>query len=151
MKKTFLFIIILFISFSCSKSGGHYTNPYLPSNPVNLTIDLNLPAYDDLRFANGSVIIRQNGQGILGVVIFCLAEDLYVAYDIACPNHNIDPSCSAMNLEKRGSIYMLCSCPEHPEPLKYSLITGTSMTEGAKYQMKPYPVSKRGNIITVNY
>ncbi|TDS55919.1 Rieske (2Fe-2S) protein [Myroides indicus] len=150
MKKVFVFIIILFASFSCSKSGGHYTNPYLPSNPVNLTIDLNLPAYDDLRYANGSAVINMPNQGVLGVVIFNLGSDLYAAYDIACPNHKIEP-CSSMTLDKRGSIYMSCHCSIHPEPLKYSLITGTSMTEGAEYQMKPYPVTKRGNIISVNY
>ncbi len=152
MKKilfSFLFIILLF---GCSKDGIKYSNPYLPNNPVYISIDLNLPEYSKLEFSNESVIVKNRGGALPGggVVIFN-AGSYYVAFDIACPNHQI-LNCSEMIRDgASGSIYISCHCSLHKEPLKYSLITGTSMTEGALYQMKPYPVTRKGNTIYVQY
>lgn len=154
MKKILSLTIFIIIALGCSKSKSGYTNPYLPNNPVNITIDLTFPQFDDLKYANGHVIVPNQGvagpQG--GVVVFNMGGEQYRAFDIICPNHQIDFKCSRMKVDGPRSIFITCYCGEyHQEPLKYSLITGTSMTPGAQYQMKPYPVVKRGNIITINY
>ncbi|MDR0229291.1 MAG: hypothetical protein LBI72_09530 [Flavobacteriaceae bacterium] len=154
MKKILILTLFILIAIGCSKSKSGYTNPYLPNNPVNIIIDLNFPQYDNLKYAHGSAIVPNQGAGGSqgGVVVFNLGGDDFRAYDIICPNHQIDYNCSRMKMDKPGSIYISCHCTQyHEEPLKYSLITGTSMTPGAQYQMKPYPVVKRGNIITINY
>lgn len=151
MKKNLLLFLFAFLFLCCSKDSINYSNPYLPNNPVSISIDLNLPEYSKLEFPNESVIIKNRGGALPGggVVIFN-AGSYYVAFDIACPNHQIQ-SCSEMIRDGVNSIYITCHCSIHPEPLKYSLITGTSMTEGALYQMKPYPVTRKGNTIYVQY
>lgn len=147
--KNFLFLVlVLLFSFSCSKDSVRYSNPYLPNNPVSIFIDLNLPAYDKLKFPNNSVIIEN--QGVMGVIVFN-AGPYKVAYDIACPNHPVDRNCSRMKLDKPGDIFLTCSCEQHPTPLQFSLLTGTSQTPGAQYQLKPYTVTEKGNTLSINY
>lgn len=124
------------------------SNPYLPNNPVSIFIDLNLPAYDKLKFPNNSIIIEN--QGIMGVIIFN-AGPYYLAYDIACPNHPIDRNCSRMKLDKPGGIMFSCSCEQHPTPVQYNLQTGTSQTQGAKEPLIFYPVNQKGNTLSINY
>jgi len=148
MKKIFFLLVMCLIVLGCSKEGTKYSNPNLPNNPVYITLDLNLPAYDKLKYPNNSVIIRNQG-GVLGVIIFN-AGSYYTAFDIACPNHPVE-ACSEMKLDKPGSIFLVCACPQHQTPLQYSLITGTSLTPGAQYQLKPYPVTQKGNTLSINY
>lgn len=148
MKKILFLTFVLVFSLGCSKDSVRYSNPYLPNNPVSIFIDLNLPAYDKLKYPNNSVIIEN--QGVLGVIVFN-AGSYYLAYDIACPNHAVDYNCSRMKLDKPGSIFLTCSCEQHPTPFQYSLMTGTSLTPGAQYQLKPYTVNARGNILSINY
>lgn len=153
MKRLLILSLILLLSISCSKSNNGYVNPYLPNYPVNKIFGFNF--YDSLRYAHSSAIERGQGSGGMdygAIIVFNIGSDQYRAYDLMCPNHQIHPSCSRMTLEKPGSIYVVCHCVnEHDEPMKYSLITGMSMTPGAKYQMKPYNAQKQGDAVRVWY
>ena len=60
-------------------------NPYLIDPQVNTTINLNLPQYNDLNFPGGSSIITS--QGIRGIVVYRLNEDLFTAFELSDPNH----------------------------------------------------------------
>ncbi len=124
------------------------SNPYLPNNPVSIFIDLNLPAYDKLKFPNNSVIIEN--QGVMGVIIYNMGS-YYLAYDIACPNHPVDRNCSRMKLDKPGGVMLTCSCEQHALPLEYSLLNGNSKTPGAQYPLVFYSVNQKGTTLSINY
>ena len=135
MKK--LIIALIFIGFLSSCDGGsvNYRNPYLPSYPVNLSINLNLPQYSSLQF-NGNNIIDYS-QGIRGIVVFNTGTG-YTAFDIACPNQDLS-TCSTMVVPNSSSIKAICPCDD----AEYSLFTGIS--PGKDYPMKPYRVQVSGN------
>ncbi|MDJ0646075.1 MAG: hypothetical protein QNJ57_08860, partial [Flavobacteriaceae bacterium] len=90
MKK--ICILILFsLLFGCSNSDDG--NTILPNVAVNVSLNLNLPAYQDLLINNGSVFVP--GHGIKGIIVFRLSESNIFAWDAACPH--ISPNqCSTM-------------------------------------------------------
>ena len=53
----------------------------------NLEINLNLPQFDQLRYAGGSMKINQGG--LNGVLVFNINGENFVAWEATCPNHNL--------------------------------------------------------------
>lgn len=150
MKKAFLFIFSVLILVACSKSNSKYANPYLPSQPVNFSVYLNNP--DALEVLNpGGVYINYN-EGIMGVAIFNGGGQFF-AYDLACPNHAIERPCSRLMRKDNKGVYVNCKCihQHNGQEAQFSLITGQSLTPGINFQLKPYPVTKRGDYLIVNY
>lgn len=134
--------IFFLLAISCSSDDSrNYNNPYLIPTTVNLTLNLNLPQYNQLKFPGNSVTVQH--QGIKGIVVYCLNTDLYIAHEISDPNHN--PSdCSAMTVE--GAVAS-CPCPEDDN--SYDLITGQHATAEDKYPMLQYRAKREGNSIRV--
>ncbi|MEG0849099.1 Rieske (2Fe-2S) protein [Flavobacterium plurextorum] len=135
MKKIFLIIAFVSILFSCSDSERSNKNPYIPNYPVNLSVDMNLPAYSNLKFVSNGVIIPN--YGAKGIIIFN-AGGTYNAFDAACPNQDLN-SCVAMTIE---GINAVCSC----DKTSYSLFTGLG---GKDYPLKQYRVEVSGTVIRV--
>lgn len=135
MKKICLLILFVSALFSCSENEPRNNNPYIPNYSVNFTIDMNLPAYSNLKFVSNGVII--SAYGAKGVIIFN-AGNTYNAFDAACPNQEIS-SCNAMTI---SGINAVCSCDE----AQYSLFTGLGEK---KYPLKQYRVEVSGTIIRV--
>ncbi|MEP6803794.1 MAG: hypothetical protein ABI892_04665 [Flavobacterium sp.] len=135
MKKFWLLIVFVSVLFSCSDNGGSNKNPYIPSYSVNLSIDMNLPAYSNLKFVSNGVIIPN--YGAKGVIIFNAGSG-YNAFDAACPNQALT-SCTAMTI---NGINALCSCDKS----EYSLFTGLG---GKEYPLKQYRVEVIGSVIHV--
>ena len=75
LKKKFFnaFRILVFLT-SCSSSDLE-RNPYLPEFSFRFQVNLNLPEYDDLRYAGGSVLIPQLGHK--GVLVFNLNGNIF--------------------------------------------------------------------------
>ena len=139
MKHSFFLIIATILFISCNKDEGlNYNNPYLPNYPVNLQIDRNLPAYDNLNYPSNAVYISSGNAGVRGIIIFNTGSG-YNAFDAACPNQALS-SCSTMSVD---GIYAVCSCDDK----EYSLFTG--LAAGAQYPMKQYRVSVNGSVISV--
>ena len=139
MKKSLFLIIATLLFISCNKDEGlNYNNPYLPNYRVNLQIDCNLPAYDDLNYAGNAEYISSGSAGVRGVIIFNTGSG-YTAFDAACPNQALS-DCSTMTI---SGVNAVCSCDNK----QYSLFDGRAA--GAQYPMKPYRVNVSGSVIYV--
>jgi len=143
MKNLFFSILVVSSLLSCSSNDDNNTNnnPYITAPPVNLSINLNLPEYNDLNFPAGSVII--SNQGIKGIVVYCVTENQYTASELTDPNH-LPNSCSKMEI-----LGIIATCPCNDDN-KYDIITGQySPTDNTKYPMIQYRAVREGNVINV--
>lgn len=133
MKKHLFYISSFLFLLSCSKDNTiNNNNPYLPNYPVDLTINLNLPEYNNLQFVSNSVYINNGVAGIRGVFVFNTGNNNYVAFDAACPNQALS-SCSTMTI---NGIKAVCACDD----AEYSFFTGQA--QGKQYPMKQYRVQQ---------
>lgn len=135
MKKIWLIIVFVSVLFSCSDNNKSNKNPNIPSYSINLSVDMNLPAYSNLKFPSNAVIIPN--YGAKGVIIFN-AGSSYNAFDAACPNQAIT-ACTAMTID---GINAVCSCDKS----SYSLFTGLG---GKEYPLKQYRVEVIGTVIRI--
>ncbi|WP_428230183.1 Rieske (2Fe-2S) protein [Flavobacterium sp.] len=135
MKKFWFLIAFVSILFSCSDNGVSNKNPNIPNYSVNLSVDMNLPAYSNLKFVSNGVIIPN--YGAKGIIIFNAGSG-YNAFDAACPNQALT-SCIAMTI---NGINAVCSCDKS----EYSLFTGLG---GKEYPLKQYRVEVSGTVIHV--
>lgn len=135
MKKFWILILFVSILFSCSDNGIRNKNPNIPSYAVNLSIDMNLPSYSNLKFVSNGVIVPN--YGAKGIIIFNTGSG-YNAFDAACPNQPIT-ACTAMTI---NGINAVCSCDKS----EYSLFTGLG---GKEYPLKQYRVEVSGTVIHV--
>lgn len=141
--KIFLPLIIVFALFSCSKSDNKQNrNPYLTNTAVNLNLNLNLPEYNPLRYP-GSYIVTPGG--IKGIVVYCVSETFYLAFDLSDPNH-IPNSCSRMELD---GIIAICPCTDDEN--EYFITSGQHTTEpDTKYPMQQYRAERSGNNVYIS-
>ena len=137
MKKYLILLVILPCFFGCSNSGFNNNNPFLPNYPFTIDINMDLPAYSNLKFPSNAVFYT--GAGIKGVYIFNTGSG-YNAFDAACPNQALS-SCSIMTLK---GINVVCPCDNQ----EYSLFTGLSQG-GLQYPLKQYRVEVNGNVLRV--
>jgi len=136
--------IVLFFSFlGCGEDDDtlRQYNPYLIDPQVNITINLNLPQYNDLNFPGGSSIITS--QGIRGIVVYRLNEDLFTAFELSDPNH-IPSECSRMTING-----IEASCPCLGEDNTYNIVTGEHKTIPTLYPMLGYRVERSGNTLRI--
>lgn len=142
MKKIILSLLIIFTAISCSKSDDKQgRNPFLTDPAVNLNLNLNLPEYNPLKFPGNYVIV---GQGIKGIVVYCVSESQYLAFDLTDPNH-VPSSCSRMDLT---GVIAGCTCPNDSN--KYFITSGQHTTEpDTKYPMQQYNAQLNGNTVVV--
>ena len=143
--KTFFFKFItlaLLLLLGCRKDKIE-RNPYLPNINFNISLNLNLPSYDNLRYAGGGQSIRQGG--INGLLVFNLNGNDFLAWEATCPNHPIR-DCSDLSIT---GVLAECSC----EGFEYSLATGQLLNpkEGTKnpYPMLFYNVRRSGNNLNI--
>lgn len=135
MKKICLLIVFVSLLFSCSDNNKSNKNPNIPSYAVNLSVDMNLPAYSNLKFVSNGVIVPN--YGAKGIIIFNAGSG-YNAFDAACPNQPVT-GCVAMTID---GVNALCSCDKS----SYSLFTGLG---GKEYPLKQYRVEVTGSVIHV--
>ena len=135
MKKFWFLILFVSVLFSCSNSERSNNNPNIPNYSVNLSVDMNLPSYSNLKFVSNGVIVPNFGAK--GVIIFNAGSG-YNAFDAACPNQAVN-SCGAMTID---GINAVCSC----DKTSYSLFTGLG---GKEYPLKQYKVEVTGTVIHV--
>ncbi len=143
MKKLVFFLLIGFVSFSCSKSDDKQErNPFLTDPAVSLNLNLNLPQYNPLRFPGNYII---TGQGIKGIVVYCVSENQYLAFELSDPNH-VPSSCSKMELTG-----VVASCPCTNDDNEYFITSGQHTTEpGSKYPMQQYNAQLNGNTVVIS-
>jgi len=142
--KNLAIILLLSISlFSCKKDDDNNVrdNPFLNVPPVNLTLNLNLPEYNPLRFPGNSVVV--GNQGIKGIVVYCVNENFYTAFELSDPNHSPN-SCSKMTVV---TPIATCQCSDENQ---YNIISGEHMSQdNTKYPMQQYRAERSGDVIHV--
>ncbi len=137
--KKYILLIWISLFWSCEKDSIVSNNPYLPDYPVNFNVNLNLPEFNNLLYNSQGVLINIEGVGIRGIFVFNTGNNVYVAYDAACPNQALS-DCSSMTI---NGIMGVCPCDD----AEYNLFTGQST--GKKYPLKPYRTEFNGNIIRI--
>lgn len=140
MKKNIFTILLIVFSISCTNERISYYNPYLPDMAVNLSINLNLPAYAALNYANQSVL--ETSQGYNGIIIHNAGIG-FSAFEATCSNHVIN---SQSALKVNGQIAKCNHCNR-----EYFLLNGQPTDNGipSTYGLKPYRVVQSGNMLTV--
>ena len=131
--------------FSCKKDDDiNENNPYLIDPLVNITLNLSLPEYNALRFPGGKVLLNPP-QGIKGVVIYCVNESQYAAFELSDPNHT-PSSCSRMTIDG-----IIATCPCTNDENEYNIVTGEhTSNQNNLYPMLRYRAVRTGDVITVS-
>ncbi len=130
-------LVLFLVFFGCSKNSVE-RNPYLYETRFDQTLNLTLPAFNNLNYQGGS-LYWANG-GIKGLLLFNLAGTI-MAWEASCPNH-APSSCSTVQI---NGVTASCLC----EDFQYSLATGQPLTEGATYSLLFYKVQQNGTLLRV--
>ncbi|QAA81868.1 hypothetical protein EI546_09105 [Aequorivita sp. H23M31] len=144
MKKIkLLSLLIISFTISCSKSDDKQVrNPYLTNPVVSLNLNLNLPEYNPLKFP-GSYIIAP--QGIKGIIVYCVSDSYYLAFDLTDPNH--PPNfCSRMEMD---GLVARCPCPTDDNAYLVTNFGQAIPADGSKYPMQQYRAERVGNSVII--
>lgn len=130
---------------SCSKSDDvNSNNPFIPNYAFDTggLINTNLPQYNNLNFPGNHIILR-SPYGVNGVVVYFAGGELYSAFELSDPNHNLS-ACSTLTVE---GVIASCGCDDDNA---YDILSG-SRVEGTtgQYVLKRYFVEANDNIIRV--
>jgi len=142
MKKKIIFLLLFIIVLACKSDDEQINdNPNLFIPVVNLNLNLNLPEYNPLKFPGSSLII--NSQGVKGIVIYNVNNDLYTAFDLSDPNH-LPSQCSKMTIEG-----IIATCPCTNDTNSYNIVTGLHADDETKYPMQQYRAERNGDNVRV--
>jgi len=110
---------------------------------VDLNINLNLPEYEALNYSGNSITI--NSQGIKGISIYNINNNLFVAFELTDPNHSPN-DCSEMTIE---GIIATCPCPTDNN--SYDIVTGQYVNQNdyCKFPMIQYHAERTGDNIHI--
>ncbi len=147
MKPLFLSLIMLLSLGSCKKDDSgmvNNNNPFLTQPIVNISLSLNLPEYNPLRFPGNSVLI--NNRGLKGIVVYNVNNNLYTAFDLTDPNH-IPNSCSRMDVV---GVVATCPCENENGTNSYDIVTGQHQNDQNAYPMQQYRIERNGDVITIS-
>lgn len=143
MKKIMLIGLLGIGMISCDKNDDRPdNNPNLIDPIISINLNLNLPEYNGLNFPGGSVIVQNQGVG--GVVVYNVNNDLFTAFDLSDPNHPPN-SCSRMEV---NGVIATCSCTTDDN--EYDIVTGIHRTDNNLFPMQQYRVELTGSIVRVS-
>ena len=151
-------IVGIYSLLSCSKSNTE-RNPYLGEVRFSYTINLDLPAYNALKYPQNTIYIPTIG--IKGVFVTSLGNNRFLAWEASCPNQSVS-SCDRLmcaskgennfeicNTETKSYIFVMCPCDANV----YSLINGNIIKTDKTQQQYPllnYAISVAGSYLTIN-
>lgn len=144
----FLFLIVFLFFNNCDKdpADGYY---YIPEVPVNRTVNLNLPSYQQLSIP-GNYFYFPN-DGYRGIILYHSIDDTYIAFERAC-TYRPDDDCSTISVDHSGT-YMKCGKYEGNEFITCCQsqfdMDGFVMQGPAKYPLKQYQVTRSGSVLYI--
>lgn len=141
MKQYFIIFLLISIFSGCSSDDDLRRNPYLPHLNFSINFDLSLPEYNQLNFPGNKFVSRN--YGINGIVIYNLNNDQYMAFELTDPNH-VQQDCSFLVVTGTEAE---CSCEDGNV---YTIITGQQLAGEGVYSLKPYRVTRSGNVLEVS-
>ncbi|OYU97661.1 MAG: hypothetical protein CFE21_05055 [Bacteroidetes bacterium B1(2017)] len=113
MKNKIGFFLVLLAAFAfttCKKDAKNVSNlDFFTQVQVDFYINLDLPLYADLNFANGYVYEKNYGYKTRGVIVYntgFTGPDQFVAFDRSCP-YKVDSSCSYVSVDS-STLYFRC-------------------------------------------
>ena len=134
--KKLLLILMLAVVFNCDKDDNNNCN-FLLDVGVNVSVNLNLPQFNQLQFPVNAV--RLEGYGNEGIILVRINSSTLVAWDGADPNHS-PSACSALAIDGLNGV---CGCGDGNE---YSLVSGQLVSDtNQPCTLKPYRVEEIGN------
>lgn len=138
MKK--LIIILSLIVISCGSDDNINSNcNFLFDAGVNLTVNTNLPQFNQLQFNGNGVYVSNQGNN--GVWLWRLNSSTLYAWDAADPSH-APAACSTLTDSGTGDI-VVCGCDDANQ---YSLSTGVGLNGNTQpCTLQPYRVDDLGN------
>lgn len=149
MKKTFSgfgVAIILSFSFLCINSCSNRADTVscFPNSPINVTLNLNLPAYYDLQNVGGWKYIDEQQCGTRGLIVVNTTSG-FKAYDRNAPHICPDTNTT---LEVKDNIKIICA----KDNAEWQLMTGQP-SNIANVPPKTYPVTFNAgtNSISIYY
>ncbi|MBB4808231.1 hypothetical protein HNP38_003572 [Chryseobacterium defluvii] len=110
MKKTFsilsIFTLLIFSNLTINSCGSSEdTVSCFPDNPISVTLNLNLPAYNNLNQAGGWIYVNEQQSGTRGLIIVRASDTAFKVYDRnaphICPDNNT-------TLEVKDNISVIC-------------------------------------------
>lgn len=136
MKKTFsilsIFILLISSNLTINSCGSREdTVSCFPSTPINVTLNLNLPAYNNLNSVGGWIYVNEQQSGTRGLIIVKASNNTFKVYDRNAPH--ICPD-SNTTLEVKDNISVICP----KDNATWILLTGQP-TAGANIPPKTYP------------
>ncbi|WP_418602223.1 hypothetical protein [Hwangdonia sp.] len=138
--KPYFYLLILIIFTACSKNSDDKNCKFLLDVSVNVTINLNLPQYNQLNSIGNSVYVANPGNG--GVIV-TNAGSGFLAWDAADPNHT-PTSCSIVS---GSGLEGTCGCTDAN---KYSFVTGQPLENSTlQCSLRNYRVEQNGNTLLI--
>ena len=138
MKK--LLILLSILLFTCNSDDSARSNcNFLFDAGVNLTVNTNLPQFNQLQFPGNGVYV--SGQGNNGIWLWRLNSSTLYAWEAADPSH-APAACSTLTDSGVGDI-VVCGCDDENQ---YSLATGLGLEGNTQpCTLVPYRVDDVGN------
>jgi nitrite reductase/ring-hydroxylating ferredoxin subunit len=149
---TVLAITLIFVLARCGKSNNGQQND-VPSVPVNITVNMNLPEYLILQSQGGWAYL--NG-GVKGIVLYHHYDDNFYAMERNCPYQPFD-SCAIVTVEN-NDVFLRCGQYKSDTDTtwipccnsQYSLEAGFLISGPSQYSLTNYRVGRSGNILVVS-
>lgn len=140
----FVIIVIFSLLNSSSCSNREDTVNCFPRTPINVTLNLNLPAYFNLQNVGGWIYVDEQQAGTRGLIIVRSTSG-FLAFDRNAP-HICPDSNTTLSVE--GNIKIIC--PQ--DGAEWILITGQP-TKISQIPPKTYPYSYDSNskILSIYY
>lgn len=141
---------VLSTSSSCRKDNNTQNTEDIPTVPVSLTINMDLPQYIELQQIGHW---KQFAGGSRGVIIYHSLDDQYLAYDLNCSYKPLD-ACATLEVEDNG-LYLHCGQTVNDTFKKccgsrFELSSGFPIEAPANRPLKVYNVSRNGNTLFVS-
>lgn len=133
MKLQFILLLTITLIFSACKPNANHP---VPNTPFDVTIDMNLPTYDDLLGVGGYAYVNA---GSRGVIIYRRGIDEFVAFDRHSPAdpEGICPTPLTPNVDNFLMLDDECSGAQ------FSLYDGSPIS-GSEFGLRQYVVAWGG-------
>jgi hypothetical protein len=142
-----IFAAVLALVFvSCERTNNHPSN--IPNVPVNITINLNLPLYQNLNIPGN--FIYENG-GFKGIIVMHGPDGQFRAFERAC-TYEPDRVCSIVEMDTQASRIhcgqMVSGSFEKCCDSRFTQF-GTVTQGPALYPLKQYFIERNGGFLNI--
>lgn len=144
-----LILLGLMVNQSCKPNDPFIGDCFIPNQAVNITINMDLPAYFNLQNLGEYLEIKQGNRGVYVIHNF---DDRYYAVERTCPYQSDEP-CAQVYLNET-SLQLICGQQKDTvfTPCCGSIydFNGMYLSGPARCNLKTYSLVKQGNTLYIN-